>query len=160
MSEIATIALSRPAASVPSTLTDKPKRFKIGPKLKIAIDAIVFDGADMQEAARIAKTSTRAIRKALERGHVVKHLYKRREVLRTHASAQNIKRLVEIRDAADNMPAVQAIRELEHMGDEQGQASRAAAPFSGLVVVINQPAAQGASVANPVQVIDNAGDEV
>jgi hypothetical protein len=116
------------ATDQPNTLPAKPepKRFRIGKKLAIAIDAIVFEGLDLQQAARTAKTSTRVLRRALERSHVLAHLKKRREVLRASARGQNIRRLVQIRDAADNMPAVQAIRELERMDD--ADASQPARP--------------------------------
>lgn len=159
MSELAlTTALPRTAASVPSTQVDKPKRLRVGKKLQIAIDAIVFEGADLQEAARTANSSTRAIRRALERSHVVAHLRKRREVLRTSAAGQNIRRLVAIRDAAENMPALQAIRELERLGDEQHSAGRISTPFAGVTVnivhVANEPLAR-----NQPQVIENKEDD-
>lgn len=71
------------------------------------------------------------------------------EVLRTSERARNIQRLHEIRDAADNMPAVQAIKALMQLDDEgqrPGGGGLASAP--GLTVVINVPQ-QPASVAFP-----------
>lgn len=129
---------------LPEPADKQPKRFRIGKKLQVAIDAIVFEGADLQAAAKTAKTSTRVLRRALERRHVLAHLKRRREVLRASARGSNISRLVQIRDAADNMPAVQAIRELERMDD--GDEIAAAARRSPGVVIIVQGGAVNASL--------------
>lgn len=120
---------------LPDASDKQPKRARIGKKLQTAIDAIVFEGADLQAAAQTAKTSTRVLRRALERRHVLAHLKRRREVLRTSARGSNIRRLVEIRDAANNMPAVQAIRELERM-DDGDEIAAAARRSPGVVILV------------------------
>ncbi len=132
----------------------EPKRFRIGKKLQIAIDAIVFEGQDLQEAARTAKTSTRVLRRALERRHVLAHLKKRREVLRASARGSNISRLVQIRDAADNMPAVQAIRELERM-DDSDEIAGSARRNPGVVIIVQTGPAVVPTAREQAQVIDN-----
>jgi hypothetical protein len=71
------------------------------------------------EAAAIAGLHVLTIRSALQRPHVLAYYKQQREVLRARESPANIHRLCEIRDAADNMPAVNAIRALEQIGDEQ-----------------------------------------
>jgi hypothetical protein len=53
-------------------------------------------------------------------------------VLRTSERARNIHRLAEIRDAANNMPAVQAIKALEEMRDPAAGAKHQ--PTPGLVI--------------------------
>jgi hypothetical protein len=63
--------------------------------------------------------------------------------LRTSERARNIHRLTEIRDKADNMPAVNAIKMLEQLGDTDGPGS-AARTSPGLVIVI-----QGAATHAP-----------
>lgn len=142
--------------NVPAPTTDEPnKRLKIGPKMRIAIDAIVFDGLELADAAAKANCTTRAIRKAFERAHVLAYLKRRREVLRASARGQNIRRLMQIRDAADNMPAVNAIKALEGM-DDQSSIEGSARRSPGLVIVINGAAAHAPQAPNTVQVIDNA----
>lgn len=141
---------------VPAPTVDQPnKRLKIGAKLRVAIDAIVFDGLDLAAAAERANCSTRSVRKAFERSHVLAYLKRRREVLRASASGSNIRRLVEIRDAADNMPALQAIRTLEQMGESDGMGGSGAtraAPGLTIVVMNGAPAA-------PIRVLDVEAEE-
>lgn len=153
------LALTTKPINVPAPTADQPtKRLKIGGKLRVAIDAMVFDGLDFADAAAQAKCSTRAIRKAFERSHVLAYLKTRREVLRASARGQNIRRLMQIRDAADNMPAVNAIKALEGMDDQhsiEGSARRS----PGLVIVIQGAPAHSASAGNPVQVIENVEDD-
>lgn len=88
-------------------------------KLRDAIELIVFSGADLETAAAQTNQTTYNLRRCFDRPHVLAHLKARREVLRAIVCGSNIHRLREIRDAADNMPAVNAIKELEQIGDEQ-----------------------------------------
>lgn len=135
MSELALDRTHTPT-TLPAPTKGKPeRRLKIGRKLQIAIDAIVFDGAELDKAAETAKCTTRSIRRAFEKAHVLTYLKKRREVLRASARGQNIRRLVQIRDAADNMPAVQAIRELERM-DESDAIEGSARRNPGVVIIV------------------------
>jgi hypothetical protein len=67
---------------------------------------------------------------------VLAHLRQRREVLRAAASGKNILRLCQIRDAADNTPAVNAIKTLEGL-DEEGLMRRTTdTPTPGIVLRI------------------------
>jgi len=50
------------------------------------------------------------------------------QVLRVSHSARNIHRLAEIRDADNNMPAVNAIKALELIGDEQTNTKQTTSP--------------------------------
>lgn len=135
------LALTMPL-NVPAPVDGNPnKRLKLGVKLRIAIDAIVFDGLALDEAAKTAKCTTRSIRRAFEKPHVLAYLKRRREVLRSSACGSNIHRLTQIRDAADNMPAVNAIRMLEQLGDEAGMSSAAMRAAPGLTIVVVQAAA-------------------
>lgn len=96
----------------------RPQLVKIGQKLRQAIDFVVFEGLPLQEAAAKAGLTTFQLRQAFARPHVIAHLKVRREVLRESLCGSNILRLGAIRDAADNMPAIQAIRTLEQLGDD------------------------------------------
>jgi hypothetical protein len=63
----------------------------------------------------------------------------RGSVLRARESPASIHRLCEIRDAANNMPAVNAIRALEQIGDEQRIAADSTTP--GICINIISPSA-------------------
>jgi hypothetical protein len=56
-------------------------------------------------------------------------------VLRSSERARNIHRLVAIRDAADNMPAVNAIKALEQIDDE-ARSTQAMQRAPGLQIVV------------------------
>ena len=99
----------------------------IGAKLAKALCLMVDEAATIQQAAQAAGMSTFAVRQAFERPHVLAFLRKRKQMLRESISAANILRLAQIRDAAENMPAIKAIELLEGMTAEQGGASNAPA---------------------------------
>ena len=112
------------------------KRLKVGGKLRIAINAMIWDGLPLDKAAEKANLTTAAVRQALAKSHVLQYLKAEREVLRSSINARNITRLAEIRDAADNMPAVNAIKALEQLDDTVAAGSqRQSAP--GIVFIIN-----------------------
>jgi len=100
-----------------NALTKRPKRMQMSGKLRAALDAMVWDALEWNEAARMFNFSVQAMRKALTRRHVLVYLRKEREVFRASIAPRNIHRLKQIRDAADNMPAVQAIKVLEQIGE-------------------------------------------
>lgn len=131
--------MSTALTTTDDSLPDKPKRFRIGPKLSKAIDAMVFEGKPMNEAAKIANTSTRAIRKALERSHVLAHIRKRREVLRASVSAETIHHAAKImRKGRNEMAKLKAMSFIEQLGHDPANVQRQQAV--GLVIVIGQPA--------------------
>jgi hypothetical protein len=81
------------------------------------------------------------------------------EVLRTSERARNIHRLTEIRDKADNMPAVHAIKMLEQIDEASSAAGGAQSRSPGVVVIVQTVAAHAPQAPNPVQVIDNSEGE-
>jgi ABC-type branched-subunit amino acid transport system ATPase component len=95
----------------------------------------VFEGLPMDEAAHKVGLTTFQVRQAFSRTHVINHLKKRREVFRASVCGANVHRLAEIRDAANNIPAVQAIGMLERM-DLEPAATRATQATPGLVIVV------------------------
>jgi len=102
---------------------------------------MVEEGARWDEAAVKAGLTVRNMRLALERPHVVAFLRARKQVFREAASTANIKRLCEIRDAANNMPAVQAIKLLEQIPDDNASSSKGLMPgFVVQIVNVQQPA--------------------
>jgi hypothetical protein len=97
---------------------------RIGGRLKQALDLMVWGDGERRylpdnEAAAIAGLNVLSIRNALHRPHVQAYYRTQCEVLRAREGAANIHRLCEIRDAENNMPAVNAIKALELIGDEQ-----------------------------------------
>jgi len=92
---------------------------RISKRLKQAIDAIVHDAKSWNEAASDYGFNTRTIRLAFAKPHVQAYYRAQCQVLRASTSARNIHRLCEIRDAENNMPAVNAIKALELISDEQ-----------------------------------------
>lgn len=104
----------------------------------------------MDEAAQATGVETRYIRKALDKPHVRQFLYEQKQVFRASASAQNISRLVELRDTSENaMARLGAIKLLEN--EPEGEQSRAAARAPGVVIqIVNQ----GPSEAKPLTTID------
>jgi hypothetical protein len=122
---------------------------KVTGKLRAALEAMVWKGLRRGEAAQAAGLAEVSLQLALAKPHVKQWYLGQLEVLRTSARARNIHRLEEIRDAANNMPAVQAIKTLEQIDDvSTGTAAMQRAP--GLQIVITQVAAP---VTNPT-VID------
>jgi hypothetical protein len=77
--------------------------------VRVAIDSMIFDRCTRAEACKKAGFSERALYLSLEKPEVAAYWNKCLQVLRAGERAANIHRLVEIRDAAENMPAVQAI---------------------------------------------------
>jgi hypothetical protein len=121
----------------------KNRALKVKGKLREAIDLIVFEGADLQTASSKSGLTSYTLRQAFARPHVIAHLKARREVLRESLCGSNILRLGQIRDAANNMPAIQAIRDLEGIGERQHSAASGASASVGLTIrIINQSASQ------------------
>lgn len=125
-----TVAPSLPAR--PDRSADKSLR--VTAKERTAIAAMVWDGLPRRAAAEKAGILEHSLYKALRKPSVKAHYLAELEVLRSSERARNIHRLTEIRDAADNMPAVQAIKLLEQMPDENASAAKGLMP--GFVVQI------------------------
>jgi hypothetical protein len=127
----------------PLPTPERPRRTqRVGKKLFHAIELIVFEGKELGEAAAAAGLTTYTLRQAFARPHVLAHLRERREVLRAAASGKNILRLCEIRDAENNMPAVNAIKVLEGLDEEQPWRTANAADARGVtirIISITQP---------------------
>lgn len=115
---------------------------------------MVWDGLEYNEAAKQFNFQVRSMRDALARPHVQAYLRAERQVLRESLSPRNIHRLREIRDAANNMPAVQAIRTLEQMSEDQPMAGSAASHSPGITIRIINNAPQQATQVNVGHVTD------
>lgn len=123
---------------------DKPKKNgkRITPKVAELIRIMVEDGLRYTEAATPAGLSVRKARQALEKPHVLAELKRRKEVFRAQICGGNILRLAQIRDAANNMPAVNAIKELERLGETDTNRPSNAAVSPGFVIIVQQHGAE------------------
>jgi hypothetical protein len=133
---------------------------KVTGKLRTAIEAMVWTGARRAQAAEQAGITDHGLRNALNKPHVKQFYLSQLEVLRTSERARNIHRLTEIRDKADNMPAVNAIKMLEQIDEASSSAGGTQMRSPGVVIIVqNGAAAHAPQAPNPVQVIDNAESE-
>jgi hypothetical protein len=122
------------------------KRSEIRGKLRQALDSMVWEGLSYDQAARTVNYHVRSMRRALGRPDVLAYLNRERQVLRASVSPRNIHRLVEIRDADNNMPAVQAIKVLEQLGEDQHSRGNSANAPPGVTIRIVNVVQPGQSV--------------
>jgi hypothetical protein len=97
----------------------KPIRKEVRGKLRQALDLMIEEGITWQEAAKRLDYSVQSMRESFGRSHVLQYIKQRKQMHREAICMANHLRLAQIRDAADNMPAVQAIKLLEEMGEER-----------------------------------------
>ena len=114
----------------------RSKRGRVTGKLRRAIEAMVWEGSCRPDAAKSAGLRDHSLREALRKAHVKAYYRGQLEVLRTSERARNIHRLCEIRDAADNMPAVQAIKAFEQMAEVEPEGGSGQPQTPGLVIRI------------------------
>lgn len=99
-----------PAEKRPS----KPRR--VTGALKDALDAIVFEGAEMDAAARRANITTRAVRLAMEKPHVLAYVRAQRALLTSEVHASNVHHLKKLRsDSPNQLARLGAVREIENI---------------------------------------------
>lgn len=135
--------------------SDKPKDAKalrISPRIRSAIDLMVWDGlTDNKAAVKIGITVT-AIRLALKLPHVRAFYRAELEVLRQSESAQNIHALRQVRNQKSNqMARVAAVKALEQLNDAQGVDGSGQSVRPGVVIQILTQA--------PVQHVRTIDDE-
>lgn len=137
MSDIAPI--DQPAASHQKrSAVGKARPGTVSGKLKTAIDAMAYDGADYQAAAQKAGLTTRAVRLALDRPHVKAYYEAQMQVLLTSERARNLHRAVKIRDQEVNQTAaLNAAKWLHDPHDRSSIAASSRAVTPGVVVQVN-----------------------
>jgi hypothetical protein len=130
---MANLAVSQTDSRAPS-----PHRERVKGKLAVALALMVDQGLRIDIAAQQAGTTTRVVREAFAKPHVLEYVRKRRRMLLASVNARNIQRLAEIRDAADNMPAVNSVLALERMaGDASSTGGTGVSHSPGVTIVIN-----------------------
>jgi hypothetical protein len=126
-----------------ATTTANPQRQALAKRLtarvRQAVELMVWDGKPYNEAATESGLTVRAMRLALARPHVMAFYKAELQVLRTSQEPRSIIRLAEIRDAANNMPAVQAAKHLLETEQTNSNSSNATSP--GVTIrILNQTA--------------------
>ena len=101
---------------------------RISRRMKRAIENIVHDRMALNEAAQANGFTTRTMRLALERPHVLAFYKQQVDVFKDCRLARNYHRLADIADAEDNMPAVNAIKAMMMISDEQTNNKQTTAP--------------------------------
>ena len=129
-------------------------------KLRIAVEAMVWEGSKRKDAAARAGMTDHGLRSAMRKGHVLAYYRRELGALREGERARNVHRLVELRDQDENRnAAVKAVQVLEQTDPEAvRRAGDGTSP--GIVIRIITPAAAplppGPRVVGPVvQIIEN-----
>jgi hypothetical protein len=133
------ITLSRKAAA--ARVRSEPKR--VTGRLKEAC-MLMAEGMSYQEAAAATGMTTRGMRMALEKAHVIAFLRHQRQVLRASMSGQNLAALARVRDQTSNpLATVRAVQAIEQMDADQAH-GRGVPASPGLVVIIEGARTQSA----------------
>lgn len=166
MSELSIPSLDQPLTTAathakPAVKPDPNNRPPTG-RTKQALDLMVHEGLTDNEAAVKVGITITAIRMAIQKRGVRAYLNEQREVSRARVCARNIHRLAEIRDKADNMPAIQAIKLLEQVDEgDSGVAGRVQrAPGVTVIVVSQAPVREISTTYTDTHALESRADEV
>ena len=122
--------------------------------VRTAIDAMIYDRCTRAQACKRAGFTERALYLALAKAEVATYWNQALQVLRVGERASNIHRLCDIRDAADNMPAVNAVKALE-MLDAVAVARPVGQPSPGIVIrFVTQTMTHAMTQAQPAPIVD------
>jgi hypothetical protein len=146
-----------PGHSLPADL--ERDAIGVSGKIRIAIEAIAFEGCDRREAAQRAGLDLHSLRTMLSQSRYLKALERALQVRRTLERPRNLQRLIELRDQDRHLPtALAATRTLEGEGERGGAGPGSVTvnvmspgwiiqpPASRLQVIEHQPADE----ANPL----------
>jgi hypothetical protein len=106
-------------------------------RLRVALDAMVWEAASRKEAAEKAGMTDHSLHQALRRPHVMAYYRSECEVLRLSGRAKRLHRL-EALGGQDGNAAVAAIKAAEQIGDEQATSPNGIIQRPGLVIVIQE----------------------
>jgi hypothetical protein len=137
------------AAKTPKT----DRRTQISVQLKAALDSMVEEGLQFDDAAVKQKITVRTMRLALKRPNVIKYLREARHVFLAHVGAANIRRLRDLRDQDENRAAaVAAARTIEGLiEDTSANGHGIGAPRTGWAIDLSsdEPAGITIRIFNP-----------
>jgi hypothetical protein len=118
---------------------DRSLPLKVTGRLKVAIEAMVWQAASRKDAAAIAGMTDHSLRQALRRSHVMHHYLRECEVLRQSGKAKRLHRLEEIAASDKNQnAAVAAIKAAEQLEEQAQIHARGMATAPGLVIVVTE----------------------
>jgi len=126
-----------------AAIEGRSKRLAVTGKLRIAIEAMIWEALPRAEAAAKAGLADSSLRFALRKPHVLAHHNAELAALRTSLRARNVHRLDSIADKSGNdMARVQAVKVLESLADASEQhLGGGQRQTPGVVIQIIQPAA-------------------
>ena len=126
----------------PEPYQNRPNRIdKLTPRVKAACNYMVWEGLPFDEAATKAGLTIQAMRYALAKPHVLRYLKEQQQVLRGSEGPRSIHRIREIRDAAENKPALDAAMWFVTEDAAQQRGSAAQAPPGVTIRIVNVVAA-------------------
>ena len=133
----------------------KPPRKQIRGRLKTALDLMVRQGRVWNDAAAEADFTVSAMRKALERPHVIAYLRQQREVFRASVGGRNLHRLIELREQDEHKAAAvkvcQIIEQIGEMDIARGAGNAVRTP--GMIIqIISGPAPRLAAGPAPLTI--------
>jgi hypothetical protein len=138
-----------PSRELTTAQAEKPpkvdRRSQISPQMKAALDSMVEEGLQFDEAAVKQNLTVRAMRLALKRPNVIKYLRDARQVFLAHVGASNIRRLRDLRDQDENRAAaVAAARTIEGLVENTvGSPNSIAGPRAGYLIDLSEQRAPG-----------------
>lgn len=105
-----------PAETTPQKIAarDRSAPRRVTGKLRIAVEAMVWEGLQRKAAAERAEMTDHGLRSAMRKPHVLGYYRAELAALREGERARNVHRLVELRDQDENRnAAVKAVQVLE-----------------------------------------------
>lgn len=128
---------------------------KISPKVRVAVEAMVWQALPRKAAAEHAGISEHGLYKALRKPPVKAFYLSELEVLRTSERARNFHTLCDVRDQTTNqMARVNAVKAIEQLGDEQ-QSNAGSSRSPGVLIVVGDKASVSVSAIEPKPLIQH-----
>src|SRR5437879_751411 len=125
-----------------AAIDGRSKRLRVTGKLRIAIEAMIWEGLPRKDAAALAGLADSSLRFALRKPHVLAHYSAELAALRTSLRARNLHRLDGIADKSKNdMAKVASIKAMEQLADSAEQHHQGGyTAMPGVQIIIVQPA--------------------
>jgi hypothetical protein len=138
---------------------DRSKPLQVTGRRKVALDAMVWEGLQYADAAKVAGLTARSMRKALDKVHVCSYLAAGKKQLRTSEGPRTFRRLVQIAHSERNLNAsVVACREVLRAPDDE-HPHRIGALVPGFVIVLREQSAAVGGRGSPVVIDGSRADD-
>jgi hypothetical protein len=129
---------------------DRSGKMTVSGKLKVALDAMLFEGSSRREAAAAAGMTDHSLREAFKKPHVKRYYNEGLEVLRTSQRAKNILALARVRDESPNgLAVVGSVKALEQLAeaDDVGPGNSGASHSPGITIrILTAPSPQPTTI--------------